>query len=539
MIEKRADKRLKVGGVASFIAVLMAPGVAGAFEVNSGNPDLQIRFDNTLRYNVGMRVEPRNSKIFNNRNFDEADGKFDNGDIVTNRLDLLTEFDFIYKGHSGFRVSAAGWYDHAYEDDSLRGNPVFGSQNTYAGNKYSRTVKRFNHGPSGEFLDVFAFTKFDIGEVPVAVKLGQHNVFWGESLFTTSNSIAYSQGPIDGRKAAASPGIEAKEVFLPLNQLSLQAQITPDFSMAAQYYFEWQPTRIPDGGTYLGTSDFFTVSGGTFLAPGIPFKGVTGKPDDQGDWGVMAKWAPEWMGGTLGAYYRKFGEKLPWVLLAPNGRSAGLGYADDVELYGVSFSKLIGTTSFGAEVSYRKNTGLSSAVRRATEGARGDTWHWLVNAVTYFGRNPLWSSASLSAEINGSVLDKVTSGEGLFNREGSAVCPGDRFDACITRSETAMNIKIEPLWYQVMPGVDLKMPISFGVGLDGNGAQSSGGNRQGKGSYSIGLTAEVQNKYTFTLAYIDYLCRFRDNGTALTTQNCAGTTYNDRGWVSFLFKTSF
>ncbi len=46
--------------------------------------------------------------MLKNPNFDDGDRNFDRGRVFT-RLDLLTEFDVIWKRQIGFRVSAAGW----------------------------------------------------------------------------------------------------------------------------------------------------------------------------------------------------------------------------------------------------------------------------------------------------------------------------------------------------------------------------------------------------------------------------------------------
>ena len=61
------------------------------------------------------------------------------------------------------------------------------------------TPSATREGPSGEFLDVFAFAKFNVGEAPVNVKLGQTTVYWGESLLLGGaiHGISYSQNPID------------------------------------------------------------------------------------------------------------------------------------------------------------------------------------------------------------------------------------------------------------------------------------------------------------------------------------------------------
>ena len=49
----------------------------------------------------------------------------------------------------------------------------------------------------------------------------------------------------------------------------------------------------------------------------------------------------------------------------------------------------------------------------------------------------------------------------------------------------------------------------------------------------------MQQKYRFDLKYIDYVGRYRDNGTAVTTQNGFTTLLRDRGFVSLTFKTTF
>src|SRR5208282_4839722 len=48
---------------------------------------------NTVTYNVGMRADSVDPMIGNNPNFDDGDYKFSQaGDIITNRLSLVSEF---------------------------------------------------------------------------------------------------------------------------------------------------------------------------------------------------------------------------------------------------------------------------------------------------------------------------------------------------------------------------------------------------------------------------------------------------------------
>ena len=59
------------------------------------------------------------------------------------------------------------------------------------------------------------------------------------------------------------------------------------------------------------------------------------------------------------------------------------------------------------------------------------------------------------------------------------------------------------------------------------------------GNYSIGIGADIQQKYRIDLKYIDFVGRYRDNGTTVTSQNGFTTLLRDRGFVSLTFKTTF
>ncbi|WP_201747129.1 DUF1302 family protein [Glaciimonas sp. PCH181] len=63
------------GGFGMLLAVAGAQG-AHAFDIDLCNDDLQTRWDNTVRYNLGVRANTPDSRILNNLNYDESDGKF-------------------------------------------------------------------------------------------------------------------------------------------------------------------------------------------------------------------------------------------------------------------------------------------------------------------------------------------------------------------------------------------------------------------------------------------------------------------------------
>ncbi len=91
-------------------AILGALGSAHAGEIDTGNPDLAVRWDNTVKYNYGYRVNQQEQALLKSANFDDGDRNFDRG-TVSSRVDLLSEFDLVYQKTMGVRVSGAGWFD--------------------------------------------------------------------------------------------------------------------------------------------------------------------------------------------------------------------------------------------------------------------------------------------------------------------------------------------------------------------------------------------------------------------------------------------
>lgn len=563
---------------------MLAAGHAGAIEIDTGNPDLAVRLDTTVRYNAAQRVQQRDSKIGNNYISDEGTYSFDKGDMVANRLDLLTELDVIFKKDSGFRLSAAGWVDRAYGDKS-KANPalkdVLGAPAapSYVGQNYSPLVKRFYAGPSGEILDAFVFANFNAGDVPVRVKAGRHTVFWGESLFLGGalHSVSYAQTPIDLQKGFATPGTEAKELFRPLNQISAQAQVADNLSLAAQYFLQWEAYRYPEGGTYLGPVDFAFNGPDRIIQATHPALGPLGytrgnaaTPKDRGEFGLAARWTPDALDGTLGFYYRKVADKLPQTLVTKARIVAGfpvaaasnynLIYPDNIDIYGISLAKSIGGLSVGAELSRRHNTPLLARILGdataagfpapgETAGPRGDTTHGLINVLGAVSRTPLFDAASWAAELTWMHWNKVTSGASLFNAEGfncsvrygfpAVTRAGDKWDGCATKDYYGLGLSFTPTWFGVMPGVDLSAPMSYSRGLKGNAATIFGGNED-NGNFALGLSADVFTKYRVDLKYIGYFGEYRTDGTtAVTAQNGFTTLLKDRGFVNLTLKTTF
>jgi hypothetical protein len=596
-----ASGTLRLTALATAVLALAPLGEAHAFEFDTGNEDLSVRWDNTVKYNLADRVNKQNDSILRSPNNDDGDRNFNKG-IVSNRVDVLSEFDVIYMKRYGFRVSAAGWYDWAY--NNLDNNSV-ATENTLQNGRpvvaLSPFTNRWNNGLSGEILDAFVFGGIDIGEAQLNVKVGQHTTFWGEALYNPIHSLSYGQNPVDSRKGIAVPGTEAKELFVPRNSISGSLVATPELSFQAQYFFDWAPNRIPDSGSYLGGYDMLLAGGDSFIL-GAPnqlgnynrlVQGNPVNPKKSGDWGINSRWSPDWLDGTLGFYYRNTSDTqaqlyaaqavvaLPaaactargFTALSPAQCYVNPGVASladiqagrvgqyyrvtpsDIDVFGISLAKNIGGVSVGAEVNYRRNMPLVSdpvsilpasltalqpgsvsslPSQGNTGGALGNTWHGIFNLLGTISNTPLFDAATWGAELQWNYLAAVTQNEAVFKgRSGYSLIDKP------TSNYFGTTLTFTPVWYQVLPGVDMFMPVAFSTGLSGKSVVAAGGNKHA-GTYSFGVGADVYQKYRLDLRYTDYFggLELAANGSIAASQGL-NALLKDRGFVSLTFKTTF
>jgi hypothetical protein len=531
--------------------------IAGAFDIPTGNEDVKVRWDNTFRYNYGVRVHNQDQAILNNPNMDDGNRNFGKG-TVTNRLDILSEFDLVYKEAYGFRVSGAGWYDQRY-NDPLDDHTTGVTSNKRAGGPFglSERTKKSSMGPDAELLDAFVFSKFNLGSVPGSIKVGRHTLYWGEALFFGGhiNGISYSQMPLDIGKGFATPGTEAKELFRPLFNVSAQLQLTNTLSLSGQYFLQFEPDKLPEAGTYLGNSDVLARGGESLILPGY-YVGSTDplvylrhandiEPDGTKDWGVALHWNPNWLDGKIGLYYRNFSDKLPQVHINLATQEYFASYAQNIHLYGLSFTRQILGVSVGAEYSYRENMPLQSQSililpgvfapaapdKGDTLGARGNTHHALINVMGMMAKHGVfWDSMTWMAEFTYCRLQSVTSGESL-SLGADSYRNIDRF----TKDSGGIALSVTPTWFNVFPAIDLSMPINYNRGLFGTSPLLLG-DAENAGSMGLGLALDILQKYNLSLMYNKYFGNYDTSGGAFSAGRGSTASLADRDWVSLTFK---
>ena len=371
-------------------AVLAALGATGAHAVgiDLGESDWSLRFDNTLKGGLMARTQDADPALVNSfrllvpgvpasafpqaLNFNAGNDNFRQRGLVSKRLDLLSEFDAVYKKEHGVRISAAAWVDAAYRGTTDAADPMNGQRPFNQFPERTRDIA----GRKAELLDAFVFGSLDLGEGrKLNARLGRHALQYGESLFFGDNGIARAQGPIDIFKLLGSPNAQFKEIIRPVPQLSAAVQLSPDVSLGGYVQFRWEADRLPPAGSYFSTANIPWGSQQSEVV-GIPNVGnfvLTPGGDreakDSGQFGLQLKWrlGETDLGFYAARYHDKGGQLYGHLNRAgapgPGGTLPGSWYyvfPEAVKVVGASASRSLGDFNFSVEASVRDDMPLRS-----------------------------------------------------------------------------------------------------------------------------------------------------------------------------------
>lgn len=491
-----------------------------------------IRWDNTFRYTAASRLTHYQQGLVADPNGDDGDRNFAPG-LISNRLDWLSEFD-LSRGPFGVDVSATAWYDTVYHNTNSNDSPATFNPFSVPHNHFTRSTEELM-GQDADLLNAFAYGSFDAGDLPVSFRIGRHTLLWGESLFFANNGIAAGQAPVDAIKAASEPEAEAKEVYLPVDQASLTLQPRPDLSFGFYYQFEWRRSRLPASGSYFSNADFLDAGGERIIVG--PEQYLYRTPDEgrsaSGQYGADMHVLLDDV--DYGFYAMQFNAKEPEVLsftlpFVPSGSQNVGGYwlmfPRGIQAYGASFSAPLGDDTLAGEVSVRRNMPLISQTLFAIAGgsggggygvlsyapairargnqvppsqlppdvlsyAVGDTLQAQLSTVSVLSPGPLWQGADLSAEIAANDRLNVTSG--IVELSPSR----DKFAA-------SLRAVLEPHYYEVLPALDLSLPIGFGYNLIGKSSVDSS-MTEGAGDLELGVSATYQTVWEGSITFTHYV----------------------------------
>lgn len=532
---------------------LLTCGEAGAYQIDTGNPDLTLRWDNTVKYSNAFRLKSRSATLTQDANQDDGNRNFGRG-LISNRFDLLSEFDLSYRS-VGARISASAWYDDVYNRSNDNDSPRTANAYSVANNRFVHPTRVVN-GRNARLLDAFVYAKGSLADMPYVVRLGQHTVLYGETLFFGSNGIAAAQSPVDVNKLMAAPSTQYKELAMPQPQLSMQLQLNAQVSLGAYYQFRWEPDRLPPVGSYFSGVDILQQGGERILAgapllPGGPpaafFRAPDQKARNSGQGGIQLKWRPASVEGEFGFYAAQFNAKAPIGVTYPSlgfnpltGQigSYALLYPNKIRTVGASFTTSVGDANLSGEVSLRHNMPLVPAGGSLAIGADGQahypvgkTLHANLSALVQLPRTRWWDGGSLLGEL-------------AYHRRLSISRNAGALEPNSTRDALAMRALFSPSYYQVLPGLDLNVPIGIGYNLMGRSSvlTSFNGGAYHGGDLSIGLSGVYQQKWNFSLTWTHFLGAAKPGRAPVNAarQNYTyGQSLKDRDFLAFSISRTF
>lgn len=545
-------------GLSVAALLVLCSQAAHAFNIDTGNPDFKLRWDNTIKYSAAWRTQNPSSKLTEGQvalNQDDGDRAFKKG-LISNRTDILSELDLSFQDF-GARLSGAAWYDSEYQGNNDNNDPSRANARSVGYDEFTDDTRHL-HGGDGEILDAFVYWNGELAERATSVRAGRHGLIWGESLFFGANGIAGGMAPVDVVKAQSVPNTQFKEITRPVNQLSGTFQLTDDVSLGAYYQLEWEETRLPAAGSYFSTSDtigegnerlivgapFPAFLGGNPASPAAFFHGNDKEARSSGQGGLQLKYSAETV--EYGLYAIQYHDKTPKLYLkpstaAPNFSTGQIGeyywvYPEDIRALGASFSTTVDEYSFAGEASMRWNMPLVSNGQTVLPGviadndddalyAVGRTAHVNLNVLASFGPNFIARESGLVGEVAWNRLLSVTKNRAAL-------------DPNATDDGLGFKVVYTPTYRQFFSGIDISIPVGVSYFPLGKSAVVSSFGPDNGGDINIGITATYLDRVTAGLTYTHYYGAEDTNLNGLSQFNYK-QSLKDRDYLAFSVKTTF
>lgn len=538
------------GRLALFLAVtsLSLAGsvrMAQAFNYEFDN-GVDVRFDNTIEYSVIERTAPEAPYIQNSINANDGDNNLRAG-IVSNKADLITAFNISYQGF-GFDASADSFYDTVYNQKTQNGSGATYNPAQQPADKFTNATQT-QAGRNIEARNLFVYGTETVGNVPVTLRVGRLVNLYGESLLFGQNGISYGQAPLDIQQAVSVPNTQVKNLFLPVGQALISAQLTDAIAVTAYYQFEWEKFNLQPAGSFFSIADLLDEGGERIIAqplgtPGLPpgsaayfYRSNDIRGSNTGQFGASLHFEPAGTNWDFGFYALQYNDSEPQVytqlhkivqvapgVFAPQavpvaGGASGspaplsignyqLVYANGIQIYGVSTSTTVGPLNLAGEASIRANEDLRSTVTLQagqTAGnndsdalyAIGDVAHYQISEIYLGPKVPrFWDSSAVIGEVAGENLFAITKNKQNFDTvDARHMALGLRTIASVT-------------YYEALPGLDLSPSIGLGWNFMGMSPDTTVFNNTGidrGGDITLGVSGVYVNKWTANIGYTRYI----------------------------------
>lgn len=196
---------------------------------------------------------------------DDGNLNFNKGDVINAVAKAVGELE-LKKDNVGVFLRAKAFSDFHNRSNKV---PHGSSANGYRPDE-PLNDNGFDKGTKFEeaqFLDTYAFADFEPFGKPLTVKLGNQVVTWGEALFVLGGVNQYSN--FDAA-ALRRPGVQLKEVFLPLPQIYGNIQATDSLSIESFVQLNHEKVVIDGCGTYFSPADLLNCNfQGSPVNPGV------------------------------------------------------------------------------------------------------------------------------------------------------------------------------------------------------------------------------------------------------------------------------
>jgi hypothetical protein len=325
MSTKTHTKKLIAAAVTT--AIFANTVVAAEFYFGKDD-DISLQITSQLSLGSSWRIQDADSYLIGTTNggtgntatTDDGNLNFGKGDAFSQIIKGSHDFN-LSKGDFGVFARVRYWHDFELANGA---RPHGNSGNGFIpGARLSdEGFTEFAEFSGIQLMDAYAYGAFDVGDVPIDVRLGRQVLSWGESTFIQGG--LNSSSPFDVN-ALRRPGATLKEGLLPVGMFFINAGVTENLSIEAFYQYEWEKTQIDGCGTYFSGADF-AADGCNFVSVG-PFNDQTGlavglaakreadiEPDDGGQYGVAFRYfSPELNDTEFGFYYMNIHSRLPMI----------------------------------------------------------------------------------------------------------------------------------------------------------------------------------------------------------------------------------
>jgi len=303
-------------------ALLTAVSInANAYQYETG--DLSLTFDSAISVGAGWRTEKRNPENIGPANGGTHKHDTSSQDNSNMLFDRSTYTKLIKGSHEleanylnyGLFIRGRYFYDVELKDESRVnvGLPAVDPEPT--------DEALDNAGANAEFLDVFLWGNWSIGDQYLSARVGRQVISWGEGVFFPNGINSINPVSVSALRA---PGAELKEAFIPIDALHMSYTITNNISVEAFVQDGWRETDIDPCGTMFSTTDLAGPGCNDGFYAGGQESGFTGlsnsfnlgrgediTPGDSGQRGFAVRYFAESIETEFAFYYMKYNSRLP------------------------------------------------------------------------------------------------------------------------------------------------------------------------------------------------------------------------------------